>query len=627
MKIFFKIKILIYALIYFNCFFVFPNYSQISITQFATGFSGITDIKNAGDDRLFIVEGIGRIKIVDRFGNINPVPFLNIQPEVVSGYNEQGLLGLAFSPNYKNDGRFYVNYTGAGGHTHIARFQVSATNPDSANPSSEELLVFVLQPYINHNGGCLQFGHDGYLYCALGDGGSGGDPFGYGQNRKDTLGNILRIDVSPSTGYMIPETNPFINDTSTLDLIWSYGLRNPWRFSFDRLTHDLWMGDVGQSAWEEINFQLAESEGGENYGWRCYEGNHPYNTSGCSAQSNYVFPVYDYSHSTVNGCSVTGGYVYRGGRHASMFGKYFFTDFCTGALQSLKDSGSTWVHKLEADFADYNIGTFGEDRFGELYAGGFNDSTVYKISDADCTPTAYLYDKDTMFVRCGSVVLSTPFYDSLHYQWFFNDVVINGADSNEFKAEQNGSYQVNVKTSDGSCSNSSEKVYVLLSPEEEINFTGLPALICSGYNPAYLIGNPAGGYYTGDGIHLSVFYPDSVSTGDHVISYNYPAGDGCTLIKKQTITVIDCTDDDPVIIVPNPATDYLNIIFSLQENEPAEITIYDLSGKLTSRKNLSVLGCMQLTVNIANLSAGVYTVQIKNSKALVREKFVVVKPK
>jgi len=617
-----KIKIFVCVIIYFNCFFVLPNYSQVSIVPFAGGFPGITDIKNAGDDRLFIVEEAGRIRIVDRFGNINPVPFLDIHTKVVSG-GEQGLLGLAFSPDYKNDGRFYVNYTGAGGHTHISRFRVSAANPDSADPSSEELLIFILQPYVNHNGGCLQFGNDGYLYCSLGDGGSGGDPLGNGQNRKDTLGNILRINVSPATGYMIPESNPFVNDTNAVNLIWSYGLRNPWRFSFDRLTHDLWIGDVGQGIWEEINFQPAQSTGGENYGWRCYEGNHSYNTSGCGTQSNYVSPVYEYSHSAVNGCSVTGGYVYRGGKYAAMFGKYIFFDYCAGRLQSLKDSNSTWVYKFEGDFIDYNFGTLGEDRFGELYTGGFNDGIVYKITDADCTPTAYLYDKDTMFICGSSVLLSTPLFDSLQYEWTYNGEVISGADSNEFKAKKNGWYQVSVNTPDGPCSNISEKVYVFFSSTESISFTGLPSLICKNYNPANLTGIPAGGYFTGTGINGTAFYPGLASTGNQVVSYNFLTDYGCTIKTQQKTIVTDCSDGSPFIIAPNPAEDFLTVDFSFDKSEDSEISIYDASGRLCLRKMLLIgPGTTQEKLYIGNLSAGTFTFQLKNSSGVYKEKFV-----
>jgi glucose/arabinose dehydrogenase len=625
-------KLSFYIMVFSSGLFPFSSRSQVNINQFATGFSGITDIKNAGDDRLFIVEVAGLIKIVDRLGNVNPVPFLNIQFEVTSG-GEQGLLGLAFSPNYRNDGCFYVNYTGAGGHTHIARFHVSATNPDSADVSSEELLIFVTQPFVNHNGGCLQFGNDGYLYCALGDGGNGGDPFGNGQNVKDTLGNLLRIDVSPVNGYTIPSDNPFINDTNANPLIWAYGLRNPWRFSFDRMTHDLWIGDVGQSLWEEIDFQSAQESGGKNYGWRCYEGNHPYNTTGCGVQTDYVSPVYEYAHSTINGCSVTGGYVYRGGKYAAMFGKYFFIDYCSGLLQSLKrDTGLSWIHNQEGDFTDYNFGTFGEDRYGELYLGGFTNGTLYKIVNADCTPVAYIYDKDTMYVCGDSVVLETPLADSLQYEWFYNGGSVIGADSNKFIAGENGSYSVTVTTMNNLCSNASKAVYVFFSSSEDINFSGLPASICKNFYSPELIGNPSGGYFTGEGVSDNFFNPDSVSSGTHTITYNYLTSYGCVIRKEQTITVSDCIDSTvivaPIIIAPNPVTHNLTVDFSFDEEESSEIVIYDASGKICMKENILIIrGASQRTFNFKSIASGIYLFQLKNSKTLFQQKFVIAKSK
>ncbi|MEO5569990.1 MAG: PQQ-dependent sugar dehydrogenase [Bacteroidia bacterium] len=620
-----KIRFFILFEIGLNFLFVFSSWSQVSITPFATGFYGITDIQSAGDDRLFIIEQLGRVKIVDRHGNVNPVPFLDIHLEVAAG-GEQGLLGLAFSPNYKNDSCFYVNYTTYGMQSRISRFHVSSTNPDSALASSEELLIVVNQPFVNHNGGCLQFGNDGYLYCALGDGGNGGDPLGYGQNLKDTLGNLLRIDVSPANGYNIPPSNPFINDTAANPLIWAYGLRNPWRFSFDRITHDLWIGDVGQGLWEEIDFQPAKSTGGENYGWRCYEGNHPYNTSGCGGQSNYVMPVYDYAHSPTNGCSVTGGYVYRGGKYAAMFGKYFFADYCQGVLHTLKkDTGFAWTNTIEGDFNDYDFGTFGEDRYGELYLGGFTSGTVYKIIHTDCTPTASIYDKDTMFVCSNSVVLSTPLYDSLSFEWYFNGALVDGADTNFLLTNQSGRYRVRVTTGDGLCTNLSSEVYVYFS----LDFTGLPSFICDQYNTVALTGIPAGGTFSGDGIFGNTFYPQTVSEGSHVITYSFNEDYGCPLQKQQSITVTHCGEENSqVIIAPNPTSGSLIAVFSSYESGFAEILIYNALGKLCHEEKLPVtFGTIHHAFQLQNLSSGVYTFQLKSGDADFRQKFIIEKAK
>nr|MCU0347218.1 PQQ-dependent sugar dehydrogenase [Saprospiraceae bacterium] len=226
-----------------------------SLAVFATGFTRACDITHCGDDRLFVVEQGGRIWILDENGNKLPDPFLNIDPAVGSSGNEQGLLGLAFHPNYPATPYFYVNYTDNNGDTKVSRFEVSANNPNEADPATELLLLTFDQPFSNHNGGGVKFGPDGYLYIGSGDGGSGGDPQNNSQKRSTLLGKMLRIDVDNGSPYAVPASNPFLTDANTLDEIWALGLRNPWRFSFDRATGDLWIGDVGQDAWEEIDFQ------------------------------------------------------------------------------------------------------------------------------------------------------------------------------------------------------------------------------------------------------------------------------------------------------------------------------------------------------------------------------------
>jgi glucose/arabinose dehydrogenase len=254
----------------------------------------------------------------------------------------------------------------------------------------------------NHNGGELQFGRDGFLYIALGDGGSGGDPQNYAQNPGSLLGKILRINVEPggsspivsatgtytyffpyiarnptTLGYTIPITNPFANTPGYRGEIWALGLRNPWRFSFDRLTGDMYIADVGQGAREEVNFRPASSPGGENYGWRCYEGNATYNTSGCLPPSNYIFPVTDYDHSL--GCSVTGGYVYRGSTYPAMQGIYFFADFCSARVWGLQFDSGTW-QRMQLTTAPSTVSTFGQDQAGELYLAGYSNGTIYRVT-------------------------------------------------------------------------------------------------------------------------------------------------------------------------------------------------------------------------------------------------------
>jgi glucose/arabinose dehydrogenase len=331
----------------------------------------------AGDPRMFVLEKDGRIRIIEN-GALLPAPFLDITG-LTTRDNEQGLLGLAFAPDYATSGRFYIYFTSpgqtGGGNSIVARYHVSA-DPDLADPAGDTLLV-IAQPYTNHNGGMLAFGPDGMLYIGLGDGGSGGDPDGHGQDRTELLGSILRIDVS-GTGYSSPAGNPFAGSPTFRHELWSYGLRNPWRFSFDRQTGDLYIGDVGQNALEEIDVQPAGDPGGENYGWNIMEGLSCYGGGTCN-KTGLTLPVLDYPHS--QGCSVTGGYVYRGTALPLLQGTYFYADYCAGMLRSFRWTGSGITG--QKDWTDLvlsgGVTSFGEDSSGELYAltdGG----TVYRFS-------------------------------------------------------------------------------------------------------------------------------------------------------------------------------------------------------------------------------------------------------
>jgi glucose/arabinose dehydrogenase len=311
------------------------------------------DLQPDGSERLFVIEKVGRIRIIEN-DQLIETPFLDISDRVGSNGNEQGLLGLAFHPQYAQNGRFFVNYTDKNGDTVLARFQVSS-DPNIADPNSEVKILGVDQPFANHNGGVLAFGPDGYLYAGLGDGGSQGDPFGNAQNTSVLLGKILRLDVDSAETYTVPADNPFGNE------IWAYGLRNPWRFSFDKLTHDLYIGDVGQNTWEEIDFLPAGSPGGTNFGWNFREGAHDYKGGG---PAGLVEPVAEYSH-TEGGCSVTGGYVYRGSM-PEWNGIYFYADYCTGLIWGLIRSGNGWQKQQLFDL-DVTITSFGQDASGELY--------------------------------------------------------------------------------------------------------------------------------------------------------------------------------------------------------------------------------------------------------------------
>ncbi len=357
------------------------GYFRLGLSLITTGFEQPTGVTNSGDDRLFVLERTGVIHIVQN-GQTLPTPFLDIQSQVNSADNwEQGLLGLAFHPDYANNGFFFVNYINLNSDTHISRFKVSDTNPNLADPSSEEIVLVINQPTVIHNGGGLAFGPDGYLYASLGDGGWLDDPQNQAQNTQLLVGKLLRLDVSTSnTGplYTVPVDNPFVGDPTTADEIWALGFRNPWRITFDSQTGDLFIGDVGNYRQEEINFQQAGDQGGQNYGWRCYEGNAPFNTNGCAPINTYTFPIHAYAQEP--GCAVTGGYVYRGNQFPFLDGYYIFSDLCSGELWTLHQSGPDSWQPTWRGTEMANISSFGEASDGEIYAVDYTYGNLYQIT-------------------------------------------------------------------------------------------------------------------------------------------------------------------------------------------------------------------------------------------------------
>ena len=355
-----------------------PTELTLNLQQVISGLRSPVDIRTAGDGsgRLFIVEKRGTIQVAHG-GQLLERPFLDLRPIVGSSGSEQGLLGLAFHPRYRDNGVFFVNYTDTNGDTVVARYQVSA-DPDVADPGTGAVILFQDQPYANHNGGNLVFGPDGYLWIGLGDGGSGGDPHHNAQNGATWLGKLLRIDVDGGFPYVVPPDNPFVGWPDLVPEIWAVGLRNPWRYTFDRLTGDLWIGDVGQNTWEEVDFVPAGSGGGLNFGWNVAEGNHCFRGSNCDL-SPFVAPVAEY-RTGAEGCAVVGGYVYRGAAYPAMYGTYLYADECSGRLWSLtRDEAGNW-HNAELLRVRVNISSFGEDEAGELYVAGYGDGTIYRVT-------------------------------------------------------------------------------------------------------------------------------------------------------------------------------------------------------------------------------------------------------
>ncbi|MEO8355360.1 MAG: PQQ-dependent sugar dehydrogenase [Chloroflexota bacterium] len=383
--------------------------ANILLAEVSAGLTQPLFITNAGDGsgRLFIVERAGRIRIIKN-GVLLSIPFLDIHTVVNSSSSEQGLLKLAFHPDYTANGQFYTVHTGQDGSLVLSKFTRSQNNPDLANANSMAPLLTIPHPNnSNHNGGTLAFGPDEYLYWSTGDGGGAGDVSNNAQNLTVLLGKILRLDVNSGLPYGIPTDNPFFNsaDPAVRKEIWAYGLRNPWRFSFDRQTGDMFIGDVGQGSREEINFQSAASGGGENYGWRVMEGTLCYNPSSNCNQSGKILPVAEYDHTL--GCSVTGGYVYRGTQFPSLGGYYFYGDYCSGRIFSLRNNpGLGWESAQLLD-TFYTISTFGEDEQGELYLADYSGGRIYQLTHTtfeDVPASHMFYRHIEAFYQAGLTV-------------------------------------------------------------------------------------------------------------------------------------------------------------------------------------------------------------------------------
>lgn len=377
-----------------------PASAQSLDTELVGQFSSpVYAVSPPGDlDRLFVVQQGGLIRIVEdprTAPNILTTPFLDLT-SLTNGGGERGLLGLAFHPDYDNNGRFFVNFTNNAGNTRVWEYSVSA-DPNVANPGMVQGILVANQPFSNHNGGCIQFGPDGKLYIGLGDGGSANDPGNRSQDPMNKLGKMIRLDVDLPSPF-IPADNPFVGDPTTLDEIWHIGLRNPWRYSFDSLTGDLWIADVGQNAREEINFQPASSTGGENYGWRCMEGFNCTGLSGCTCNGPALtLPIDDYTHGGGR-CSITGGFVYRGSQIPGLEGTYFYGDFCSRDIWALRYDGTAVTQNLNvtADLQPSaggtigNITSFGQDGAGELYILTSTGGRIWRIT-GDCPSTSTNY--------------------------------------------------------------------------------------------------------------------------------------------------------------------------------------------------------------------------------------------
>jgi glucose/arabinose dehydrogenase len=626
----------------------------IKIEPLSTGLLYPICIQNTGipnDNRLFVVEKRGRIKIVNSVtGSVTPVPFLDIYSKVypiTTVFDERGLLGLAFHPNYSSNGYFYVNYVTPNGKTVISRYQVSAF-PDTAIVGSEQIIMTIHQPFSNHKGGNLMFGpEDGYLYVSLGDGGSSGDPGNRAQNIDSLHGKTLRIDINNPTPpyYFSAPGNPFYGSVPGRDEIFDLGLRNPWRCSFDRLTHDLWIGDVGQSNYEEINFRSKCDTVGHNYGWRCYEGNTGYNTSGCLPLSNFTPPVFVYDHSF--GCSVTGGYVYRGAQENSLFGKYLFADYCQGRIWATVPNGvGGWnTNQLTQQnlLITNNIASFGEDVDGELYLAGVSSGLIYRLRDTACAPVAYIHEKDSVFVCSTNPTTLTAIKGvGLTYSWTVSSngtwTINGGQGTNALSLTPDISSPaiIWVTVSNGTCSSISNSVVVIAGA----SFTGLGSMYCVTNPSVNLTASLAGGVFSGAGISGNGFNPSNAGLGTHVISYTfadtlsscYYKSSNCSLTYTQSVVVSMCSGINEqneflnVRVFPNPSNADFNVEYYSLEPLELEVKISDALGRTVFNGNIETkVGQQNFPIKLANVEGGIYFLFLKTDKFVYEGKIIVSK--
>lgn len=579
----------------------------IELQDFATGFQQPVAIRHAGDDRLFIVQQNGIIRIIDGNGQTLATPFLDIDARVGSG-GERGLLGLDFHPEYPDSNYFYVNYTNNSGNTRVSRFSGTA-NPNIADPDSEVILLTANQPFANHNGGDVHFGPDGYLYTGLGDGGSGGDPQNYSQTPTSLLGKMLRIDVNSGTPYAIPPTNPFVGSTAVANEIWALGLRNPWRFSFDRLTGDLWIGDVGQNEWEEVDFQPASSTGGENYGWRCYEGNAPYNTTGCGAVGNYVAPVAVYANTSSLGCSITGGYVYRGSQYPDLYGYYLYTDYCSGRIWALKPDGQGgWTNQQLLDGPNNNLATFGEDVNGELYLAGIANGRIYKIRElcsAFSLVAAQVTDASCFGSEDGSILLGTA-SGTAPYSFAWSE-----GNGNNLAA---GTYSVTATDNIG-CKRELNDIVIGQPDSVVVNVAVDDATLTA-----------TGGFETYQWYFQGDLLPDAteavlVATATGIYRVEVSNADGCPGVSESVQVTINALPADlgleRVKLSPNPFRETLRLEIDAQTPGICRVSILDAEGRLVQSFTENIDKRWSRRISTESWPAGLYWVRLeKNGRQL-----------
>ena len=575
----------------------------IDLELITTGFNEPVDIASAGDERLFIVSRHGTIEIL--YPDLSVSTFLDIDDRVGSGGGEQGLQGLVFHPDYASNGFFYVNYTDTLGDTHISRFSVSAGDPDLADPDSELLLIYADQPANNHNSGDLNFGPDGYLWLCTGNG--GGPANGNAQDTTSILGKVLRIDVDGGSPYAIPADNPFIGEPG-VDEMWALGLRNPWRFSFDRLTGDLWIADVGGAIKEEVNFRPVSSGGGENYGWQCYEAS--YQSALCDTSIDFTFPIFEYNHNPfTGGYAITGGFVYRGNAYPHLYGYYTTIDYVTGNAWALHSDGmGGWLVDTLGFLVDH-ITSFGEDQNGEIYACEKDAGNIYRLKDlcGSFALTSDITDETALGVSDGSIDLTVTGGNAP-----YNISWSTGASSEDLSGLSADTYTVTVTDDLGCVQTGVYEVAQLCGPAIDVQVSDITT------SSATISWSPSGAglykvqYITMGGTPGQITTPDTsvtLSGLDAGAVYVFRVRNKCSG-TTATYTASGAFMTDPLRdgmvsgleVFPNPTTGLLYLQSDMQDTP---VMIRDVSGNPVMQYSV----CPEV-IDLSGLPNGIYILEI-----------------
>ena len=582
----------------------------IDLELITTGFNEPVDIASAGDERLFIVSRHGTIEIL--YPDLSVSTFLDIDDRVGSGGGEQGLQGLVFHPDYASNGFFYVNYTDTLGDTHISRFSVSAGDPDLADPDSELLLIYADQPANNHNSGDLNFGPDGYLWLCTGNG--GGPANGNAQDTTSILGKVLRIDVDGGSPYAIPADNPFIGEPG-VDEMWALGLRNPWRFSFDRLTGDLWIADVGGAIKEEVNFRPVSSGGGENYGWQCYEAS--YQSALCDTSIDFTFPIFEYNHNPfTGGYAITGGFVYRGNAYPHLYGYYTTIDYVTGNAWALHSDGmGGWLVDTLGFLVDH-ITSFGEDQNGEIYACEKDAGNIYRLKDlcGSFALTSDITDETALGVSDGSIDLTVTGGNAPYsISWS------TGASSEDLSGLSADTYTVTVTDDLGCVQTGVFEVAQLCGPAIDVQVSDITT------SSATISWSPSGAglykvqYITMGGTPGQITTPDTsvtLSGLDAGAVYVFRVRNKCSG-TTATYTASGAFMTDPLRdgmvsgleVFPNPTTGLLYLQSDMQDTP---VMIRDVSGNPVMHYNV----CPDV-IDLSGLPNGMYILESGSERMIV----------